>query len=245
MTATFDNRFGVEKLRGSTNYVTWATKIEALLLRDNSSIAINQKHLGPKNTNAQITITLLCADGPLLHIRGMPYAYDMWHKLKELYKPSGFITEYITLRQFVRIRLANYDRMEEYLNDIQRLLNDLHSQNIVLSKQLIIMWTLNNLGDEYKAYTTAIIQALRKDPNAYTVDSLFASLNDEARGKENEALGQTQEALNTIKNGRITKPYRAKAGLSLNRTKKAYKKLPFKGKWCEACKMTSHETSAC
>ncbi|GAA5016747.1 hypothetical protein GCM10025794_04810 [Massilia kyonggiensis] len=39
---------------------------------------------------------------------------------------------------------------------------------------------LNSLGNKYKGFISNITQALRNDPKAYTIKSLFSSLADEA-----------------------------------------------------------------
>ena len=90
---------------------------------------------------------------------------------------------------------------------------------------MVISWVLNSLNDTYSGFISTIIQALRKDPNAYTIDSLFSSLIDEARGKEEE--DNSQNRLLTIG------------------SKKAYKKLPYRQKYCENYINTSHMTKNC
>lgn len=119
--------------------------------------------------------------------------------------------------------------MEEYLNKVKSLVDDLKSKDILLPNQVIIAWVLNSLSDEYEGFIQNIIQSLRQDPKAYTIETLFSSLIDEARGRENYSENN---------NG-----YNKLLLLKRNRNKN-YKKMPY-GKYCDHYKLPSHMTDNC
>ena len=114
--------------------------------------------------------------------------------------------------------------MEEYLFKVKTLVDNLKGKEIHLPKQVVISWVLNSLSTEYEGFTTNIVQALRNSPDAYTVESLFSSLIDEARGKESN---NSQNKL-----------------LYINNNKNNYKKLSG-GLYCQHCKLASHNTKNC
>ena len=108
--------------------------------------------------------------------------------------------------------------MEEYIHQIRTLLDDLSSKNIDVASQIKISWILYNLGEEWKFFTQNIIQAFRKDSNAYTFDSLCANLIDEAKGK-------TADQIYAVK---IKNKYKKNNDL-----------------FCTNCKKTNHNISNC
>ena len=141
-------------------------------------------------------IKLLCEDSPLLYIKDETNAIRAWQTLRDIYNPKGFTTEYLTLKQFFNISLADYDSIEAYLNEIKLLINDLISKNIILPNQVIIAWILNSLDDNYTAFIQHITQSLRDNPAAYTFDSLVKCLIDESRGKEVDTINSINKKNN-------------------------------------------------
>lgn len=215
------DKISIPKLKGSDNYITWSIRTKATLTKEDLAAPIEEADLGAKNNKALAIIKLLCEDGPLLYIKDLVSAKEAWSKLKDLYNPSGFTTEYLTLKEFFNNSLDDFSAMEEYLNRVKSLVDDLKGKDIVLPNQVVIAWVLNSLGAEYEGFISNIIQSLRKDPKSYTIETLFSSLIDEARGRE--ANGQRLLATNKAK---------------------AYKKAN-KGSFCQHCKLPSHQTSSC
>ncbi len=75
-----------------------------------------------------------------------------------------------------------------------------------------------------------ITQSLRKDPAAYTTDSLFASLIDEARGH------QPRQAADTLLHSSQRQQVHVK-----NR----FKQQPYQNAFCRNCKKTGHLIGDC
>jgi len=42
----------------------------------------------------------MCEKGPLLYIKEETSAFQAWKRLENQYRPKGFISEYLTLKEF-------------------------------------------------------------------------------------------------------------------------------------------------
>lgn len=202
------DKIGLPKLRGSENYTIWSIRVRAALIKEDLSGPIDESSTGTKNNKALSLLQLLCEDGPLLYIKDIYSAKEAWARLEDLYNPKGFTTEFLTLKEFFNNTLNQFNSMEEYLNKVKALVDDLKGKEILLPNQVIIAWVLNSLNDDYEGFISNITQSLRKDPKAYTIESLFASLIDEARGREDSrSKPHTVNTLNRV--NRPTRPIRA------------------------------------
>ena len=219
-------KLGLPKLIGSENYIIWSIRVKAALTKEDLASPIDDNTItsGIKNNKAVALIKLLCDDGPLLYIRNIQGANEAWKKLEDLYNPKGFTTEFLILKEFFNTKLDEYNSMENYLNKVKSLVDDLRSKDIILPTQVITAWVLNSLNEDYDGFIQNITQSLRLDPNAYSIESLFSSLIDEARGRDN--------------NGNNT-------GKLLVLKRNAYKKKPYSGNYCQHCKNTTHMTMNC
>ena len=218
-------KIGLTKLKGSDNYIPWSIRTKAALVKEDLLTSIETESNQVKSQKGLALINLLCDDGPLLYIKDESSAKRAWEKLEEIYNPKGFTTEFLTLKEFFNTSLDDFDSMEEYLYRVKTLADDLRGKNIILPNQVVTAWILNHLSSDYEGFVSNIIQALRKDPKAYTLESLISSLIDEARGREN---GKNSILLaNNIK---------AKG--------KSYNELS-KDRYCHYCKLNSHSTEKC
>jgi len=100
----------IDQLTGSENYIDWALRIKAVLVKDDLLDPIIDKKLqnDSKNLKALAIIQLFCAKGPLLYIKACSTAYKAWTTLEELYNPKGFTTEFLTLKEFFDCKLENF-----------------------------------------------------------------------------------------------------------------------------------------
>ena len=225
-----NDKIGLPKLKGSQNYIPWSIRARATLIKEDliSAIKEDTSLVDEKvNEKALAWIQLLCEDGPILYIKDISSAKEAWDKLQDLYNPKGFTTEFLVLREFFNSSLEDHNSMEEYLNHIKNLVDDLKGKDIILPNQVVIAWVLNSLSSEYNGFISNITQALRNDPKSYTIETLFSSLLDEARGKESNSNSNKLLAITNKGKG------------------KSYKNLPKKGKYCGYCKLTSHSTDNC
>ena len=241
------DKISLPKLKGSENYKIWNARAKAALIREDLYDPIQHPDLRSndskkKNNKALAIIKLLCDDGPLLYIRNIEEANKAWYKLQELYDPHGFTSEYLTLKDFFETNLNDSESMETYLNKVRSLNDELRSKEIILPHQVVTSWILHNLNEDYDTFVQNIIQTLRKDPKAYPLDSLFAHLIDESRGKDSTGKLLVLSKKNRSKNGSKSGP--KKGSNRFRNDSKAYKKKPY-GLYCSNCKKTNHRTEDC
>ena len=108
----------------------------------------------------------------------------MWVRLKELYNSFGFIIEFLFYKEFFNTSLSDFDFMELFLNKVREMINQLKSYNIQLLNQLRITYILHFIKSEYIRFIFNIVQNLRNNLEAYTIESLFSNLTGKAREKE-------------------------------------------------------------
>jgi len=170
----------VQKLKGASNYEVWALRMKSLLIKEGLEKAIETANHSD-SAKALANIHLLCEDGPLLQIQQLKTAKEAWTSLKQLYSASGFTSEFLLIKEFFETTLSKYSSMEEYLNKVKQLSDQLKAKEIELPNQVIIAWVLNNLSPGYEGFVSNVIQSLRSDPAAYTLESLFSNLLDESK----------------------------------------------------------------
>lgn len=175
--------YSIPKLKGSENYITWSLRMEAFLIKEKliSAISIAEDI---KSQEALANIRLLIEDGPLLQIKHYNNAKDAWDFLKNLYNSSGFTSEFLLIKEFFNLSLEDIS-IEKYLNKIKELKDELLSRDIKIPEKVIITWILHNLDNSYFSYITSVSQALRNNPNYYTLETLSSSLLDESKRLEN------------------------------------------------------------
>jgi hypothetical protein len=143
-------------------------------------------------------IRLALSDGPLLQTRNITDSCLLWSKLKALYEPKGFSSEFLIYKELFETtlsRLGNF--IENYLNQIKRLTDDLSARNLIIPNKVIAAWTLNNLTSDYENTVTMISQSIRTSQSEINLDDLFFQLIDESRrlkSKENKEMALNSKA---------------------------------------------------
>ncbi|KHJ36140.1 hypothetical protein EV44_g3140 [Erysiphe necator] len=123
-------------------------------------------------------------------------------------------------------------RIEDYLNTSRRLNDTLHQRGIILHKKVIFTQYLNNLNDNYENIITNIMQTLRNNIEAYTLDDIISNLLDKA----NRIRSKIQDSVKAL----VTS---LKKNIHLNKSKRPYKVT--KQRYCRNCKRTNHIPQDC
>ena len=206
---------GVPLLEGSANYVIWAIKMKSLLVREGLDKALDQEaptgNQVDKARKALSHVILYCKPGPIIHIQNEEYAKPAQEKLKTLYNTQGFVSEFLLYNEFFNVKPENFKGLKAYLNEIQRLTEELKARKLKLPSQLVISWILSNLNEDFEGFVSNVTQAFRKDPKAYTFDTLTSFILDE--GKRHKHKNQTNVVSKSLdkasrlkgKMGRISK----------------------------------------
>ena len=208
------------KLKGSNNYEIWSIRMEAAIcekgyldvmttldLSQHINIETGQykdealvKELLANRTTrtyrAAAIIRLSLEDGPLIQTRGINDALLLWGRLKALYEPTGFSSEFLTCKELFSTTLAKCGNiMESYLTTVKRLTDDLATRNLAIPNKVIAAYTLNNLTPEYENTVAIISQSYRSEKGDIDLITLFSQLVDESR--RIRAKEPTEMALNT------------------------------------------------
>ena len=125
-----------------------------------STQEVYNTYLTDRNTKSQkaaALIKLAVEDGPLIQIKGLKDAISIWDRLKELYEPRGFSSEFLLCKELFSTTLSGCgNSIEAYLTRIKRLSDELSSRNLAIPSKVIVTYALNNLIREYE-HIVAII----------------------------------------------------------------------------------------
>jgi hypothetical protein len=222
-------------LKGANDYSSWTLRMEAHLTSLELFHAIQHpvgRYLTQKDNNKAYTeIISKIRNGPLQIIKNIPRnAKDAWEALEQHYNSSGFSNDHILCTRFLNLSLDDFTSMEKYITVAQKLYNELMGRDIKLPDKIVIAWILNSLNSDYEGFKQNVSQTLRSNEKAYTIQSLFTSLLDEAKGQ------QYKQQVNNVNTGRNN--YNQS-----NRNKKLWKKN--KGEFCSYCKLPNHAEKDC
>ncbi|RCI11771.1 hypothetical protein L249_7380, partial [Ophiocordyceps polyrhachis-furcata BCC 54312] len=77
------------KLSGGDNYTYWALRMDSLLIRETEE--------------ALALIRLQLEDGPLTQIMHIKTASEAWNRLKELYNPVSFTSNFLLTKELLEM----------------------------------------------------------------------------------------------------------------------------------------------
>lgn len=175
-------------------------RIRALLAEKGHIDAIKPKKEFPKNASKEIVeeynekraesslkatslIRLNLGDSPLVQTKniGEDSAEELYDRLKALYKPKGFSSEFLIAKELFLITLkGESNSVEKYLTKIRSLTDDLATRNKAIPAEIIAAYILNNLTPEYDYIVAALNTALRNKEKV-DLDDLSSQIIDEAR----------------------------------------------------------------
>src|ERR1700744_753233 len=194
--------FRFPRLKGSQNWEFWALRIEAFIIdkgyeavlypvipyEDTGSpeaqTAYNAyiSNRNNKSQKAAALIKLAVENGPLIQIKELKDAISIWDRLKELYEPKGFSSEFLLCKELFSTTLSGCgNSIEAYLTRIKRLSDELSSRNLAIPAKVIVAYALNNLTHEYEHTVAIITQNLRTSDKDVELTAIFSYLIDEAR----------------------------------------------------------------
>ena len=124
---------------------------------DITTIAAYEIEKSEKSAKAAAIIRLCLEDRPLVQVIGVGSSIEVWDRLKALYEPKGFSSEFLVCRELFNTSLARSGHsMESYLTRIKRLTDELATRGLTIPDKVIAAYALNNLSPKYEN-TVAII----------------------------------------------------------------------------------------
>jgi hypothetical protein len=212
--------FRFPRLKGSQNWEFWALRMEAYIIDkgyesalypvvpyDESTGAKQEYEVylrdrESKSLKASALIRLAVEDGPLIQLKGLKDAISIWDRLKDLYEPKGFSSEFLVCKELFSTTLARCgNSIETYLNRIKRLSDKLASRNLAIPSKVIVAYALNNLSHEYEHTVAIITQNLRTNSDKEVeLNAIFSYLIDEARRLKSLEPQEMAMSTNTSRN---------------------------------------------
>ena len=229
-----DPALKIEKLAGAANWELWQLRMQSLLIGKEYWNVVGGDGMevddGPDveklrelESKALAYIRLHLRDGPLLQTRQVKKPKDLWDKLKALYEPKGFSSDFLICKDLFDTTLTKCGgSIEKYLNKLVRLTDDLEARKITIPKKVIVAWALNHLTPEYEQTVAVISQSFRSNKKEIDMDTLFTQLLDESRRLKSR--DSTKETALAVKSGPNKSTERPK---------------------CTHCKKKGHEESKC
>ncbi len=88
------------------------------------------------------------------------------------------------IRELFKLKLEDFSSAEAYIERIKNLTNDLKGNEITFPEPVLLSMILFNLTEGYETFVQSILQQLRRDPKAYTFDTLATALLNKAKGRK-------------------------------------------------------------
>jgi transposase InsO family protein len=200
------------KLKGQSNYQTWATRAEAFLVSEELISKLSQiirnvnlnsdeplegfkpsiyEAIQPteeqqlKDRKGLAILMLMVEDGPLLHISKATSLGEAWLKLKSLYDIEGHSAVTTLIKRFISMT-CHKSKIHEYLTSIKRVTLDLETNGVKLPDTFIIHWILEKLDKSYDDFKTSIHSNLRQKGNSLNLEEISSQILDESRRRQNQ-----------------------------------------------------------
>ncbi|RCI15285.1 hypothetical protein L249_6483 [Ophiocordyceps polyrhachis-furcata BCC 54312] len=103
-------------------------------------------------------------------------ASEAWNRLKELYNPVSFTSNFLLTKELLEIAIEE----------------ELKAREIKIPEIVLITWVLNNLSEPFQGFITHITQDLRNNEGSYNLGKLFAYILDEAKRYKSNHLEEGQ-----------------------------------------------------
>jgi len=179
-----------------------------------------------KSVKAAALIRLAVEDGPLIQIKGLGSVIAIWDRLRQLYEPKGFSSEFLICKELFATTLSRCNNfIEAYLTRIKRLSNELASRKMAIPTKVIVAYALNNLTPDYEHTVAIITQSLRTNSDKdIELNAIFSYLIDESRrlkSLEPQEMAMSINGKNT--QNKLKCPYCHKKGHTIE---KCWKKHP-------------------
>jgi Pol polyprotein, beta-barrel domain/gag-polypeptide of LTR copia-type len=188
---------------------------------DLATIEAYRREQEDKSPKAAAIIRLFLEDGPLIQVKGITKAIEIWDRLKALYEPKGFSSEFLLCRELFDTTLVRTgNSIEAYLTRIKRLTDELAARGLTIPNKVIAAYALNNLTPDYENTVAIISQSFRTSTTDIDIIQLFSQLIDEARRLKAK---EPQEMAMASKD---TRPYCSHCNKSGHSIENCWKKHP-------------------
>jgi hypothetical protein len=177
-------------LKGASNYATWKSKIEMVLIRERLWSIISGRRVKPESgakaltdfeedsERATATIFLYLSDTAEQHVRDLRDPIEVWNKLKESFSRVGFAARYNVWKQLFTVEFRNSENIEEYLDRVRGWVNTLREGGAEVSDEIMATVALQGLGKDFDT-VISVVTCAKDRPTFESLRGLL--LEEEAR----------------------------------------------------------------
>lgn len=150
------------------NYLTWKTRMEMLLKREELWSIVSNDPPAAGATTAQIdawkradekalaTIVLFVEDGQLNLVKNAATSRDAWNQLKNYHEKKTMTSRVSLLRRICSLNMAEGGDMEKHLFDLEELFDRLSCAGQPLGSSLKVAMVYRSLPESYSGLVTAM-----------------------------------------------------------------------------------------
>lgn len=154
LTHTVTSVASVERLEGRQNYSSWAFSMKMVLIKEGfwkTAVDVPEDTIVNEDLSlrALSTIGLNVHKRYFSHIKNCKTAREAWFKLKAVFEDGGFSQEINLLRKLCNIWLADYNTVEEYLDELMSTAQKLEELNFTVDDRWLVGLMLKGLPEEY------------------------------------------------------------------------------------------------
>jgi len=154
-------KFSIPLLNGD-NYVSWKTKVKAILTRDDLWDVVREPKPAQvddvwvkRNNKALACITLSVEDSQLTYFAHLDGAYEVWQVLSKKYERSTFGSRLYLRRKLYGIQYRG-GSMSDHINAIMEVVSLLRGSEKSLEEEEIVAVLLVSLPESYSGLVTAL-----------------------------------------------------------------------------------------
>jgi len=241
-------KFSIPLLNGG-NYVSWKTKLRAILTRDDLWDVVRKPKPAQvddewvkRNNKALACITLSVEDSQLTHFAHLDGAYEVWQVLSKKYERSTFGSRLYLRRKLYGIQYRG-GSMNDHINAIMEVVSLLRGSGKPLEEEEIVAVLLVSLPESYSGLVTALEG---RDEADLTIEYVTGKMLDEyqRRVESGESSNKNSEVALQTATANLKSSNRTISDTS-EKGKRIAKKVNKETRTCFFCSKQGHIKADC
>ncbi|KPJ13060.1 Copia protein [Papilio machaon] len=189
----------IERLRGSSNYVSWKFSMRMLLILENiwNCVESTSQSATTDTQRDQRALARICLSvEPALYqyVRDAKTASEAWNNLAKVFEDRGLYRRVLLLRQLHHIEYKNYSNMQEYINTVMTLVSQLADIGRSIEDGEVAEILLSGLPSEYDVLVSNLETACISTTSLSSELVRTRLLQEEMRKNGNEHTSSTDNA---------------------------------------------------
>lgn len=167
------NNLPFERLRGRENFGVWRIGARAHLITKGlwaefqlDIAALKDDAMKKSNEKAQAELTLLMDSSVYTYIEDSKTAKEAWNALAKAFEDSGAVRKVTLLKQWITLKLSDFESMQEYVNQCLVLRSRVKSAGFDIAENVAGSIMLCGLPDSFKS----LVMGIESKSDEITVD---------------------------------------------------------------------------